>query len=272
MSIRTELISYTFATVNTCGAVVRRETSQITQFIFDIGSGQELAMLSLPGANFQMGSEPREGYDDEKPRHSVTVRPFLIGRFPITQGQWAAVMDEENACRFRGPNKAMHNVSWTEAVEFCRRLAAVTGHMFRLPAEAEWEYACRGGTTTAFSCGPAITTDLANYNGEFAYMDAPKGPYRHVLLDVGAFPPNPFGLHDMHGNLWEWCADPWHENYEGVPVDGSAWEEGSNERYRLVRGGSWHETPDLCRSAVRLKLPYNEGDEMTGFRLANNLA
>lgn len=266
-----EQITCTFITVDNCGAIVRRETFQATQVVFDVGSGQELAMLSLPGGEFLMGSEAGEGYDDEKPQHAVSVRPFLIGRFPITQSQWTAVMVDDKPCRFCGPHKAVHNVTWLEAVEFCRRLTAVTGHPFRLPSEAQWEYACRGDTMTPFSSGPTITTDLANYNGEFSYLDSPKGPYRHVLLDVGSFTPNPFGLHDMHGNLWEWCADPWHDNYEGAQHDGRVWEAGGNEHYRVVRGGSWHETPDLCRSAVRLKLPYSEGDEMVGFRVATEI-
>lgn len=262
-----EQITYSSVTVDDRGAIVRRETFQAAQAVFNVGSGQELAMLSLPGGDYLMGSPPAEGYADERPQHKVTIRPFLIGRLPITQSQWMTVMAGDKLCRFCGPHKAVHNVTWQEVVEFCRRLTAVTGHPFRLPSEAQWEYACRGGTMTPFSSGPTITTDLANYNGEYTYLDAPKGPYRHVLLDVGSFTPNPFGLHDMHGNLWEWCADPWHDSYEGAPRDGRVWEAAGNERYRVVRGGSWHETPDLCRSAVRLKLPYDEGDEMVGFRV-----
>jgi formylglycine-generating enzyme required for sulfatase activity len=270
MPMKPETFSYTFMTVDEQGAVVRRESGQAAQTIFDLGSVIKLPMLSLPGGKFMMGSPAGEGYADEKPQHTVQIRPFLIGRYPITQAQWTAVMGEQKALRFAGANHAMHDVSWFEALAFCQRLGAVSGHPFRLPSEAEWEYACRAGTTTAFSCGPTITTELANYNGAFTYLDAPEGPYRHVLLDVGSFPPNPFGLQEMHGNLWEWCADPWHDNYEGAPRDGHVWEAGGSERLRVVRGGSWHETPDLCRSAVRLKLPAGEGDEMVGFRVVGD--
>ena len=225
-------------------------------------------MLSLPGGAFVMGSPVGEGYADEKPQHRVAVRPFLLGRFPVTQAQWAAVMGDDKPCRFCGPNKAVHNVSWPEAIAFCRRLSAITGHLFRLPSEAEWEYACRAGTTTPFSSGPTITTDLANYNGEFTYLEAPKGPLPPCSTGRDAFPPNPFGLHDMHGNLWEWCADPWHDSYDGAPEDGRVWNAGGHALYRVARGGSWHETPDLCRSAVRLRFAGDEGDEMVGFRVA----
>ncbi len=263
-----ESISYSYVSVDEHGAVVGRAVGRARQTIFELGSGHQMEMVSLPGGAFLMGSPAGEGYADEKPQHKVSVRPFLIGRFPVSQKQWAAIMGDDKPCRFYGPEKASHNVSWLEASQFCRKLTAVTGQPFRLPCEAEWEYACRGGTTTPFSNGPTITTDLANYNGEFSYMDAPKGPYRHVLLDREAFPPNPFGLHDMHGNLWEWCADPWHDGYDGAPEEADIWIDGGNERYRVARGGSWHETPGLCRSAVRLKLPLVEGDEMTGFRVA----
>ncbi len=266
--MRIEPLEFEFVIVNDLGRIVSREMGQLIQVVFDIGGGQQLVMASLTGGEFLMGSAASEGYADEKPQHRVNVLPFLIGRFPITQAQWRAVMKTEKPCRFCGEDKAMHNVSWPEAVEFCRNLSAVTGQSFRLPSEAEWEYACRGGATTPFSTGATITTDLANYNGAFIYGQAPQGSYRHVLLDAGVFPPNAFGLYDMHGNLWEWCGDPWHENYEGAPENGRVWDERGNDRCRMVRGGSWHETPDLCRSAARLKLPADEGDEMVGFRVA----
>jgi formylglycine-generating enzyme required for sulfatase activity len=268
--VQIEPLSYSFVTVNTYGQVVSHRAGQAEQLAFDIGGEQPLAMISLRGGTFLMGSPAGEGYPDEKPWHEVRVEPFFIGRFPVTQGQWMDLMDLDKGWRFRGARKAVHNVSWREALEFCERLTKLTGHAFWLPSEAQWEYACRGGTETAFSCGPTITTDLANYNGEYTYLAAPKGPYRHLLLDVDAFPANPFGLHEMHGNLWEWCADPWHDRYDGAPADGRVWDEGGSDRYRVARGGSWHETPDLCRSAGRLKLPYDEGDEMIGLRVVIN--
>jgi formylglycine-generating enzyme required for sulfatase activity len=123
----------------------------------------------------------------------------------------------------------VENVLWEDAMEFCARLSKKTGRDYRLLSETEWEYACRAVTTTPFHFGETITTDLANYDGNFTYASAPKGVYLQQTTDVGSFPPNAFGLHDMHGNVWEWCADPWYDNYAGAPVDGSVWNSGGNE-------------------------------------------
>ena len=184
-------------------------------------------------------------------------------------------MGEAPSGRFRGPRLPVDSVSWDAAQEFCHRLDEKTGRPYRLPGEAEWEYACRAGTTTPFACGDTITTELVNYNGQFIYAPGalaspldPKELYRHVSTEVGSFPPNPFGLCDMHGNLWEWCLDPWHESYRGAPPDGRAWEAGGHKSLRVLRGGSWHGTPDVCCSAVRLKLLHGDGDDFCGFRVA----
>ncbi|MEQ9372061.1 MAG: bifunctional serine/threonine-protein kinase/formylglycine-generating enzyme family protein [Coleofasciculus chthonoplastes F3-SA18-01] len=143
-------------------------------------------------------------------------------------------------------------------VEFCARLSQKTGRMYRLPSEAEWEYACRAGTTTPFYCGETITPELANFNGSFTYAAAPKSIYHRQSTDVGSFPPNAFGLYDMHGNVWEWCADLWHSNYKGAPLDGRPWNGAENNqfsfmsRFRVLRGGSWVSRPKQCRCASRL--------------------
>jgi formylglycine-generating enzyme required for sulfatase activity len=158
-------------------------------------------------------------------------------------------------------------VSWYDAREFCERLSERTGRVYRLPSEAEWEYACRARTTTPFYFGETITTDLANYVGEHIYRSEPKGIYRHETTEVGSFPPNAFGLYDMHGNVWEWCADAWHDNYVGAPADGSVWESRSGSQ-RVLRGGCWHDPPGLCRSAARLKHVPHEGEDFFGFRVA----
>jgi formylglycine-generating enzyme required for sulfatase activity len=145
----------------------------------------------------------------------------------------------------------VEQVNWHEAVEFCARLSQKTGREYRLPTEAEWEYACRAGTTTPFHFGPTLTTNLANYDGNYVYGSGPKGVYREQTTDVGSFPPNAFGIYDMHGNVWEWCLDHWHDNYKGAPTDGSAWIEGGDSNRRLLRGGSWIDAPRNCRSAYR---------------------
>ena len=152
------------------------------------------------------GKEGRSGA--EGPQHSVTVPEFWLGKYAVTQAQYQAVMGA-NLSRFteNGANRPVEKVSWQEAVAFCEKLSQQTGRTYRLPSEAEWEYACRAGTTTPFHFGATMTTDLANYNGNYTYGDGPKGMYLERTTEVGSFPPNAFGLYDMHGNVWEWCAD-----------------------------------------------------------------
>jgi formylglycine-generating enzyme required for sulfatase activity len=215
-------------------------------------------MISIPGGNFMMGTEEEEierlvkkfdweYFRAEKPQHEVTVQTFFMGKYPITQAQYQQVMNE-NPSKFKGDDRPVEMVSWDDAVEFCQRLSKQTGKEYRLPTEAEWEYACRAGTTTAFHFGETITDKLANYNASQIYAGEPKGEYREETILVGSFPPNAFGLYDMHGNVWEWCEDDWHKNYEGAPNDGSAWlsEKSSS---KVIRGGSWFGDPSFCRSA-----------------------
>jgi formylglycine-generating enzyme required for sulfatase activity len=152
-------------------------------------------------------------------------------------------------------------------VEFCRKLSQKTGHAYCLPSEAEWEYACRAGTTTPFDFGDTIAPDLVNYDGNNPYAWAPKGIYRQQTTDVGSFPPNSFGLYDMHGNVWEWCSDRWHDNYNGAPTNGSAWETGTSE-YRVHRGGSWSDDAVYCRSAYRFRYSAGLRIRYFGFRVA----
>jgi formylglycine-generating enzyme required for sulfatase activity len=151
---------------------------------------------------------------------------------------------------FKGANRPVEQVSWEEATEFCRRLSKRTKLVYTLPSEAQWEYACRACTTTPFAFGDTLTPDLANYDGNYTYGSGLKGQYRKKTKDVGSFAGNAWGLQNMHGNVWEWCLDPWHDSYTGAPADGSAWTAGGLTS-RLLRGGSWSLFPRLCRSACR---------------------
>ncbi|GET44378.1 hypothetical protein MiSe_92050 [Microseira wollei NIES-4236] len=170
-------------------------------------------MVFVPNGTFQMGSPNTEQGrgNDEGPQRRVTVASFCMGKYAVTQAQWEAVAAlpqinlslNPNPSGFKGANRPVENVSWNSAMEFCARLAKKTGRAYRLPSEAEWEYACRAGNTTPFYFGETITTDLVNYNGNSTYGNAPKGIYRKQTTDVGSFLPNPFGLYDMHGNVWE---------------------------------------------------------------------
>ena len=248
-------------------------------------TGEEIGldMVAIPGGSFRMGapkSEP-ESMDEERPQHEVTLQPFYLGRYAVTQVQWREVagyhpinpidqdLDPEPS-RFKGDNRPVERVSWDDAQEFCRRLSAKTGKTYRLPRGAEWEYACRAGTTTPFHFGETITTELVNYDGTYTYNNGSKGEYRKATVDVGCFPANDWGLHEMHGNVWEWCEDGWHiTTYMGMsaPVDGSAWSEADQTAEKLLRGGSWSYAPRYCRSAVRLNYSRDFRVSVVGFRV-----
>jgi formylglycine-generating enzyme required for sulfatase activity len=256
-------------TVDERGRVVQRDGHTGRGIVEDLGEGHALELMAIPGGRFLMGAAEGEGYPDEHPQRAVRVAPFYLGRYPVTQKQWAAVMGEPARCRFVGDRLPVENVSWRAAREFCRRLALRSRRRYRLPSEAQWEYGCRAGTTTAFAFGPTTSTELANYVGEQPpYRGGPPGIYRHTTTEVGSFPPNAFGLYDMHGNVWEWCADPWHEDYRGAPGTGRTWAAGGDTHWRVLRGGCWHDGPELNRSAARLKFDPHTGDDFIGFRVA----
>ncbi|MDV3351412.1 SUMF1/EgtB/PvdO family nonheme iron enzyme [Leptothoe sp. LEGE 181152] len=228
----------------------------------ELGNGVSLELVPIPGGSFLMGSPDGEGRDSERPQHKVTVKPFLMGKYLVTQTQWKAVVAlpkverdlKADPFQFKGDHRPVECVSWEDAVEFCQRLSKQTGREYRLPSEAEWEYACRARTTTPYYFGDTLTSDQANYRtGE--------------TTDVGSFPANAWGLHDMHGNVWEWCLDHWHDNYEGAPTDGSAWTKGGGSSRRVLRGGSWDVYPDYCRSAYRLRYARDFGIYDDGFRV-----
>jgi formylglycine-generating enzyme required for sulfatase activity len=258
---------------------IKRQKRSAQYFIENLGDGVELEMVQIPSGTFLMGSPEDEldRFDDESPQHPVTLSTFFLGKYPITQAQWRAVarlpqikqeLDPEPS-HFKGADRPVESVSWWEAVELCDRLSQHTGRQYRLPSEAEWEYACRAGTTTPFHFGETITTDLANYNGNYTYGEGMEGKYCEETTPVGSFKvANAFGLYDMHGNVLEWCEDHWHENYEGAPEDGSAWISEDKDARRLLRGGSWDVNPRDCRSAVRdYDVPFDRY-YLIGFRVA----
>ena len=240
--------------------VVKKSRAQARRLVEPLADDLTLEMVAIPGGTFLMGSpesEP-ERSPDEGPQHEVSVPDFFMGRYPVTQAQWrfAANLPQVNRelkpapSNFDGELLPVEQVSWYEAVEFCDRLSVHTDRAYRLPTEAEWEYACRAGTVTPFCFGDMILTEVANYNGRYAYADGPKGKYRGKTTSINEFDvANAFGLSDMHGNVWEWCQDHWHDNYEGAPTDGSAWLTDDEEARRVIRGGSW----DLQSEALPLR-------------------
>ncbi|MEG5163901.1 bifunctional serine/threonine-protein kinase/formylglycine-generating enzyme family protein [Microcoleus sp. AT3-A2] len=259
-------------TVDVRGNITNRQQRQAQFFRENLGSGAILDMVAIPGGSFVMGSPKTEAErrDNEGPQRTVNISPFFMGKYPVTQEQYQAVMGN-NPSIFKGPLRSkklpVDNVTWDKAVEFCHKLSQKTGKTYRLPSEAEWEYACRAGTTTPFYFGDTITPDLVNYNGNYSYGSAPKGLYRKQTTDVGSFPPNPFGLYDMHGNVWEWCSDKWHDNYNGAPTDGSSWETGTDNN-RVLRGGSCFFPAVDCRSALRVSYSGLFSPWPRGFRVA----
>lgn len=239
-----------------------------------------LEVVLIPGGTFLMGSPETQsgGMNNEKPQHSVTIKPFLIGKYPIIQAQWKAVAAfpkvnrdiELEPSHFKGADRPVEQVSWYDAVEFCDRLSQKTGREYRLPTEAEWEYACRAGTTTPFHFGETITPDVANYDCNYSYKSGPKakGSYRKQTNPVKSFAfANAFGLFDMHGNVWEWCLDYWHESYHEAPTNGSTWLTDSNSNSRVLRGGSWLNAPTECRSAYRYNWNSDDRVKRFGFRI-----
>jgi formylglycine-generating enzyme required for sulfatase activity len=262
------LKTFTFevVTTNAKGSIINKRNHSANYFVEDLGNGVKLEMVEIPAGTFYMGSPENEAkrLDSESPQHQVNVPSFFIGKYPLTQAQYQAIMGN-NPAYFKGANRPVEMVDWNDAVAFCQKLSQNTGKNYKLPSEAQWEYACRAGTTTPFYFGESITPDLVNCVGNYPYAAAPKGQYRKQTTDVGTFPPNAFGLYDMHGNVWEWCEDDWQKNYINVPVNGSALISRSN--IKLVRGGSWFDIPDLCRSAYRLNPNLDNYFDTIGFRV-----
>jgi formylglycine-generating enzyme required for sulfatase activity len=250
-------------------------------------------MVQIPGSQFLMGTTFEEashvqaayvryrgeefgGFWREGPPHTVTVPKFYMGAFEISQAQWRAVSAlpkvsidlPSDPSRYKGGDRPVEDITWNEAVEFCERLSLAKGRKYRPPTEAEWEYACRAGTTTQFHFGDSITTEFANYNGVYPYGAVGWGTNPDETTPVGSFgAPNAFGLYDMHGNVGELCIDPWHATYEGAPSDGSAWIVNGESDVHVVRGGAFLTTPVDIRAASRSYHPALLRWYYTGLRI-----
>ena len=228
----------------------------------DLGNGVAINLVRIPEGRFMMGNSE---FGDEKPIHEVVLQEFWIGKCAVTQNQWQAVMGN-NPARFKGENLPVEKVSWNDAMDFCERVSKKICKKMRLPTEAEWEYTCRAGTTTPFHFGEAITEDLVNYNKQF----------RGKTLDVEAFYPNQWGLYQMHGNVWEWCLDDWHDDYNTKPLHlkqngNNPWRDANtnkkNNRSYVLRGGSWSNTAFGCLSTSRSRIDAFDWCGSAGFRV-----
>jgi formylglycine-generating enzyme required for sulfatase activity len=248
-----------------------------TDRLADGGAGPE--MVWIPVGVFEMGSPAEEGgrFAHEGPPRTVHInRPFALGRYEVTfeeyerfaQATGRPLPDDRGWGRGQRP---VIGVSWHDAMAYAEWLSEQTGRLYRLPSEAEWEYAARAGTHTPFHFGETISASYANFNGRRVYGDGERGERRAQPVSVGSFPPNAFGLHDMHGNVEEWVLDCWNPHYLGAPVDGSPWLRGECE-YRVLRGGSWWNGPRHLRSASRFRLEADSRYANVGFRVAASAA
>jgi len=279
-----------------CGAGSRTPGNT---WIYSVG----MEFVLIPAGSFRMGSEANEegAFPDQTPAHDVSIRrPFLLGKYAVTVGQFGKFVsatgyrtDAERSGGGRIWNFAQERaewktdlswtnpgfpqsdrdpvvaVSWNDARRFVEWLNEVEAtRRYRLPTEAEREYATRAGTTTTFSTGNSLSSTEANIDGSHPWGGAAKGPFRKRTTRVGTFKPNAWGLYDMHGNVYEWCADAYHDTYEGAPTDGTAWVSGGDQSLRVVRGSSWMGPARDCRSAKRGGLPADFRNWIIGFRVA----
>jgi formylglycine-generating enzyme required for sulfatase activity len=294
------LLGYAFTVINADvrGRVVESRTEQARFFNQKLANGIDLAMVEIPGGKFPMGksqdeleqTKKKHGRGLEKeikerlferlpwetPARDVQISGFYLSRYEINQAQWRAVASMpkvridlmSDPSHFKGGNRPVEHVSWEEAVEFCERLSRATGRKYRLPTEAEWEYSCRAGTTSPYHLGDAVTPEWVNYHGRFPYAQASRGVYRQQTVPVGSLAaPNAFGLYDMHGNVWEWCLDSWHNNYISAPATGDSWEEDGISYLKVIRGGAWDSSAGECRVTSRNKLTSTLRLNNIGFRV-----
>ncbi|MEY2979330.1 MAG: hypothetical protein RLZZ435_3469 [Cyanobacteriota bacterium] len=232
----------------------------------NLGNGVSLTLVYIPGGTFWMGSkdDDRDARDNEKPRHQVTVPAFWMGETPVTQSQYQAVIGK-NPSHFQGDDRPVEMVSWDDAMQFCQELSKKVKEAISLPSESQWEYACRAGTTTPYYFGDTLTPELARCKKSLLTSLA---LWRGETAPACSYPPNDWEFYDMHGNVWEWCLDHWHGNYQGAPTYGSAWFSSDDSATRLVRGGSWNYSPGYCRSAYRNSYSRAHRNYNIGFRVA----
>jgi len=299
-----KLPTYGFSviSIDAQGHKIAEEMGEAEYFAEELGAEVKLEMVSIPGGDFWMGATEQEieeaiknakscRHDEKdartwanygKERHRVKVPAFSMGKFQVTQEQWKQVaempkvktdlkLNPEDFVRFKDAKLPVDSVNWHQAVEFCSRLSKHTKNSYRLPSEAEWEYACRAKTDTAFHFGATITPEYVNYDGNYPYAQAPKVNCRQTTTTGGTFLPNGFGLYDMHGNLWEWCEDDWQDSYQGAPENGSAWlikkDSQQENKPKVLRGGSWYNYDGDCRSAFRDRYDADYCNYLYGFRV-----
>ncbi|MFY9223027.1 MAG: bifunctional serine/threonine-protein kinase/formylglycine-generating enzyme family protein [Blastocatellia bacterium] len=279
----TQGLTFNLVTLLGNGKIKERKSGQVHYFTEDLAGVLKMDLVYIQPGTFTMGSPFTElkRETNEGPLHKVQVPGFYMGKYLVTQAEWALVASWPTVYRyipppssnFAGDALPIEQVSWEDALEFCARLSAHTGREYRLPTEAEWEYAARAGQNTPFAFGDTITTDIVNYNGAFPYGSAPKGLSRNRTTPVGSMGvANAFGLYDMHGNVWEWCQDIWHDTYDGAPTNGSAWESGGDASRRVLRGGSWYHPGAACRCASRTKYATSVRSPYFGFRVVISAA
>lgn len=268
-------LAFEFIFNDSQGEILSSESGRAYLLTEVLNDGINLELIFIPKGEFIMGSTERISLN-ELPEHQVEIQPFFMGRYPVTQEQWKVIANmpkvdrelKKLPSRKGGKKHPVVEITWEDASEFCKRLSKLTKRIYRLPSEVEWEYACRAGTRTPYHFGNAITADLANYDGNYPCRPDLKGVFRNRTTPVEAFRnPNPFGIFDMHGNVWEWCADDWHDNYTNAPCDGRAWRDKDTNPSKVMRGGSWVTEAMKCRSACRQRGNINYKFPDTGFRV-----
>ena len=269
--VKLRVFEFDTVSVDRSGNIIGREHHSVKYYIEDLGYRINLEMVAIPGGESILNLSDRA--NNTTYQNLVSIPSFYIAKFPITQIQWQQVAIlppiernlQPKPSQFVGENLPVENVSWYDAVEFCQRLSQVTGKQYRLPLEIEWEYACKAGTTTPFSCGQTITSEIANYNGRYTYASELKGEYRKTTTPVDKFPPNAFGVYDLHGNVWEWCEDNWQEN-DLDAFGNNTTGIFSDNSVKVIRGGSWGSRPRFCSCTHYDRFVAENFNNFIGFR------